>query len=155
VLDWHEGPSLARDWEKENKQVYKIIFQASYVLSSLNAFIIDRENTKKCFLSNSTMITNSNPLLSNAEWCRYCIHFRILNLNYFKISEIIGLKIITLNSSSMVSPVYQLSWNLSIGSKVTGTHTHTHTRTCTHTRAHTHTGRQAGDPISLLLIFGK
>jgi hypothetical protein len=52
-----------------------------------------------------TMLTNPNPLLSKVEWCRYCIHLRIINLNHFKM----GIKITAPQPPSMASPPHHTS----------------------------------------------
>jgi hypothetical protein len=60
------------------------------------------------FLPDPTKLTNTNPLLSKAEWCKYCIHPRILNFNHFKMVDI-ALKIIATRSTPMESLAYQKS----------------------------------------------
>jgi hypothetical protein len=34
-----------------------------------------------------TMVTKLNPCESKADWCRFCIHLRSLNLRHFKMVE--------------------------------------------------------------------
>jgi hypothetical protein len=38
------------------------------------------------------MLNKSNPLLSKAELCRYCIQSKALKLNHFKVVNAIGFK---------------------------------------------------------------
>jgi hypothetical protein len=38
------------------------------------------------------MVTKLNPLLSKADWYRYCIHLGSLNVHHFKMVEAMGLK---------------------------------------------------------------
>jgi hypothetical protein len=47
------------------------------------------------------MVTKFNPLLSNIDWCRYCIHLRSLNLHHFKMVEAMDLKIMASRLPSM------------------------------------------------------
>jgi hypothetical protein len=49
------------------------------------------------------MVTYLKPLLSKAEWCRYCIHLKILNFNHFKIDAAMGLKVIAPRSPTIAS----------------------------------------------------
>jgi hypothetical protein len=72
-----------------------------------------------CNHGNPTMINNPNPLLSKAEWCRYCIHLTYLNLNNFKVVEAMGLKVITSTSPAMTSLPSKFHSVLSTGSKLT------------------------------------
>jgi hypothetical protein len=59
------------------------------------------------FLCDRTMLTNPNPLVRNAEWCRYCNHLRTLNLSYFKMAKAMQLKIIASRSPSLA---YHILW---------------------------------------------
>jgi hypothetical protein len=57
--------------------------------------------TKMRFCVSQQWLPN-NPLLSKADWCRFYIHLRSLNLNYFKKVEAMGLKNVALRSPSVV-----------------------------------------------------
>jgi hypothetical protein len=88
----------------------------------------------------SVTLTYLNPLLSKAEWWRYCNHLRVLKLCHFKLGEAMGLKIMTSRSPSMASLYTTYNGTPYVSSKViTG-----------------HADRQAGDFTSLFFsIFGK
>jgi hypothetical protein len=86
----------------------------------------------------STTLTNPNPLLREAHWCRYCIHLRILNLNHLNMAEVVVSEI----TPSVASPTYK------IASKYTY-------RFKSYLGGGGHTDRQTGDLINLLSIFGK
>jgi hypothetical protein len=54
------------------------------------------------------MLNNPNPLLSKAEWCRYCIHLTSFGLKNIKEVQAMGLKDIA-TSSAMETPLYKIS----------------------------------------------
>jgi hypothetical protein len=55
------------------------------------------------------MLNNTSLLLRKAEWWRYCIHLTNLNLNYFKVVEAMGLKVVASTSLAMALPPYKIS----------------------------------------------
>jgi hypothetical protein len=61
------------------------------VPSFSNGFQLDPFNNRFLFIP--TMVTELNPFLSKTDWCRFCIYFISLNLNYFKVFEAVGLKL--------------------------------------------------------------
>jgi hypothetical protein len=56
------------------------------------------------------MVITLNPLLSKADWCRYCIHLITLNTHNFKMVEAVGFKIMASRSPSMAGPAYCISY---------------------------------------------
>jgi hypothetical protein len=75
----------------------------------------------------SAVLTYPNPLLSKADWCRYCINLRTLNLSCFKVIEAMGLSYLSYQSWTlsycikvhiMASPPYNIHPNLQINPKV-------------------------------------
>jgi hypothetical protein len=46
-----------------------------------------------CSHGSPAMLNNPNPLLSMAEWRRYCSHLITLNLNHFKMAEAMGSRV--------------------------------------------------------------
>jgi hypothetical protein len=68
----------------------------------------------------TTMLKDSSPLLSKVEngASNESIYLSNLNLNYFKMCEAMGLKIIALRSPSMGHQPAKFHKNLPIGSKV-------------------------------------
>jgi hypothetical protein len=90
-------------------------------------------------LTGTTMLTNPNPFLSKAEWCRYCIDRTNLNLTHFKIVEAVGLKVIASRSPLVASVPYKSSFKST-------------DRLRSYCGADTQT--ETGD-VTLLFIFGK
>jgi hypothetical protein len=78
------------------------------------------------------MLNNSNPLLSKAEWCRYCIHLTLAMLKWLKLYGIkscgIDVPCNGITSLQNVTQIYQLVQKL-LGGGDTYRHTHTHTHT--------------------------
>jgi hypothetical protein len=96
------------------------------------------------------MLNNPNPLVTMAEWCRYCIHLTNLKLNHLFVVEAMGSKAVTPTSSAMVSPPYKISFkSINWFKKLLGKHR----QTDTHTHTHTHTHGQTGDLICLRLFL--
>jgi hypothetical protein len=57
-------------------------------------------------------------LLGKAEWWRDFVHFRIMNLNHFKMVEAMGIKIMASWFPSMASPATKFHENPSRSLKV-------------------------------------
>jgi hypothetical protein len=69
-------------------------------------------------------VTYPKPLLSKAEWCRYCIHFTTLNLNHFKMDEAIGLKAVESRSPyNGITPIQHFIQIYELVQKLFGGHT--------------------------------
>jgi hypothetical protein len=64
------------------------------------------------------MLISPNRLLSKAEWCRYCIQLRTLNLNHFKMVEAMGSKLQHLSSLQWHHQLTKFHENLPIDSEV-------------------------------------
>jgi hypothetical protein len=95
------------------------------------------------------MLTNPNPFLRKAEWCRYCFHLRSLNFSHFKVIQALGLKITALRFPWMTSSPYKVLYKSTNRFK---SYLGEHTDRQTH--RNTHTDKKVGDLISLLFIVG-
>jgi hypothetical protein len=54
------------------------------------------------------MLINPKPLLRKTKWYRYCIYLTTLNLNNFKVVEVMGLKVIASRFPAIASPPYKI-----------------------------------------------
>jgi hypothetical protein len=63
-----------------------------------------------CFIVGQQWFPN-NPLLSKADWYKYCIHFRSLNF-HFNVVDAVGLKIMALRYDMTCLPNFMKKYQL-------------------------------------------
>jgi hypothetical protein len=106
-------------------------------------------------MENQTMLINPNPLLSKAEWCRYCIYPTDLNLSNFTVAEAMGLEAVASRPPAVASSHYKILSKSIKRTKLLGGQTRARAHIYIHKYRQTdrQKERETFDMISLLSFF--